>query len=291
MRKPNRPLLVLHTDPLFRERLRRATRNMFEIRFVLGWDALFDAVRTSLPSGIVVVDPYHASRAGERLATQTGSLLRNFPSATVVAALEARPGWFHDVRTLGEWGVSEVLDSAAENTHLAILERLRSARGRPLRTLLERGVRLSLPGRGRAILDAAVETVATGEHARDLARTLHVSRDTLLRWCHLSGLPVPRRLLLWMRLLLAAEMLDNPGQTVDDVALACGYSSDDALRSAFRSTMRMKPSELRAEGAFRATSAAFLEEIAGGGTLSLDASRPVDHHRACSARTRPSRVA
>lgn len=108
-----------------------------------------------------------------------------------------------------------------------------------------------------------MEVVATGGHARDLARALYLSRITLLRWCRRSGLPVPRRLLVWMRVLLAAELLDNPGQSVLAVALACGYSSDRTLRRALYVAVGAGPTELRERGAFRTVSAAFLDALRG----------------------------
>lgn len=262
MRNPTRSLLVLHADRVFRERLRRAARPRFEVCWVPDWTALPDAVRTAAPAGIVVVDPYHGQGARGGLAPELYTLLRAFPSATVVAAFADRPGWFHDIRTLGEWGVVEVIDIVAEDTAEAVRRRLDAARGRPLRSLLDRGVAVPFPGRGRAILDAAGELVAVGGHARNLAAALHLSPATLLRWCRSSGLPVPRRLLVWMRLLLAAEMLDDPGQTVANVALACGYSSDDALRRALYGVVQMGPTTLRQEGAFRVVSAAFVQALA-----------------------------
>lgn len=262
MQNPTRPLLVLHADRVFRERLRRAAHSRFELCWIPDWSALPDAVRTATPAGIVVVDPYHGQGSQDGLAPELYALLRAFPSATVVAAFANQPGWFHDLRTMGEWGVVEVIDIAAEDTAEAVRRRLDAARGRPLRSLIDRGVAIPFPGRGRAILDAAGELVAVGGHARNLAAALQLSPATLLRWCHRSGLPVPRRLLVWMRLLLAAELLDDPGQTVENVALACGYSSDDALRRALYGVVEMGPTTLRQRGAFRVISAAFVAALA-----------------------------
>lgn len=262
MRTPSRPLLVLHEDALLRERLRRAAEGSFVVRFVPSWDDLPDALREAAHTGILVLDPYFGQPWDAGLAPDVRDTLLSFPSTTVVAALQFRPGWYNDVRALGEWGVAEVMDLGTESTHVALRQRLLGARGRPLRTLLERGLVLSLPSRGHAILDAAVDIVAEGGHARDLARSLSLSRDTLIRWCRRSGLPLPHRVLIWMRMLLAAELLDDPGQTVTAVAYACGYSSDDAFRRAAKSVLGMGPQALRGDGAFRTASAAFIGEVA-----------------------------
>lgn len=111
-------------------------------------------------------------------------------------------------------------------------------------------------------MDAAVETVMIGGHPKDLAKSLRFSPSTLLRWCQRSQLPSPRRLLLWLRILFAAALLDDPGHTVFSVGLACGYSGDQALRRAIRSVVPYTPSRLRELGAFETVSRAFFRELA-----------------------------
>jgi AraC-like DNA-binding protein len=261
MRAPLRPLVLLHSDPAFRERLQRISQARFNFRVVLRWGDVEEAVRETVPAGIAIVDPYHGQPPQGRIAPELAALLRRFPSATVIAALFMRPGWMEDVRTLGEWGIASVIDLEAERSDLLILNTLQGARTRPLRAFLKHDLRIPLTGRGRAILDAAIDVVIAGRHARDLARELHMHRDTLLRWCRHAHLPVPRDLLMWLRMLLAAELLDNPGQTVADVAHACGYSSDDALARALQRRLGMRPAVLRRRGAFRTAAARFRAEL------------------------------
>lgn len=261
LQKPTRWLLLLHPDEGFRQRVWEATGHRFRVRFMTEWHELPQAVRMSAPTGIALIDPYYGRLPGTGLAPEAGDLLRMFPSATVVAALGSRPGWYHDVRTLGEWGVAEIIDTSAEDTPAALLQRISGARGRPLRSLLERGVDLPLTQRGRVIVDAAVDTVAIGGGATELARSLRVSSSTLLRRCRQTGLPVPRRLILWMRMLLAGELLDDPGQGVTEVSIACGYSSSDTFRRALTGTAEMEIAELRERGAFRAVAAVFGAEL------------------------------
>lgn len=276
MRGTTRKLVLMHSDSTLRERVRRLAHGRWELRWVAGWACLPDALREIGPAGIAVLDPYHAQPPRGGISPELGALLRRFPSATVVAALRERPGWLADIRTLGEWGIAAVLDLDAETTDLATLQRITNVRGRPLRALLDRDLNIPLSGRGRAILDAAAEVAVSGGHARDLAKGLHLHRDTLLRWCRQAELPVPRRLLMWMRILLAAELLDNPGQTAESVAFACGYSSDDALARALGQQLGMRPGVLRERGAFRLASTRFRDELRelrsepkGSGTLQV----------------------
>lgn len=259
MRAIQRPLLVLHSDPLLQERIRRAGGRRFEYRHVGGWTELHQAVQTAPPAALVVVDPYWEGD-GE-LSPALRTLLWEYPSVTVLAALELRPARFRDVHALGQWGVSDVITLGEDDTTEAMARRLRSVQGRPLQSLLERSLPPNTSGHARALLMAAAEVVSQGGQAAQLARTLYLSPRTLLRWCERAELPPPRRLLVWMRVLLAAELLDDPGRTVSSVAHACGYASDNSLRRALMDFLNRTPTQLRGEGAFGVAAEAFLEDL------------------------------
>ena len=262
MPPPLRPLLVLHTNGAFRERVRRVGPHGFQCTFLTSWDELRRAVVDSPPAAILIVDPYADSRRDDpQLSSELRALLWEFPSATVLAALEIRSGRSRDLRTLGEWGVTDIISLVEDDTHEAIYRRLRSVEGRSLQTLLERTLPPLLSGRTRMLMMTAAEVVAVGGKARELARRLHLSERTVLRWAERGGLPPPRRLLAWMRILLAASLLDDPGRTVLSVAHACGYASDSSLRRAMQDFLATGPTALRREGAFPAASRAFLEEL------------------------------
>lgn len=224
------------------------------------WETLRDAMRDAPPTVVVVVDPYLGGSGGG-FAPQLPALLNEFPSASVVAALRPRPDAGSDVQALGAMGISEIILLGVEDTPQAIRRILRQAQGRFLKALLRRILPVYVTGRGRIILMASAEAISAGGHTPDLARALAVSTKTLARWCARSYLPPPRRLLAWIRVLLASALLDDPGRTVSSVARACGYTSDTALRRALLDFVGMGPTDLREAGAFDAASRAFLAEL------------------------------
>lgn len=258
-----RPLLIMHLNSAFKDRIRRLGGRGYVCTFVATWDEMRSQVIASPPAAILVVDPYAGSTPeNPQLAGDLRTLLWEFPSATVLAAVEIRPGRSRDLRTLGEWGVTDVISLAEDDTPEAIYRRLRSIEGRSLQRLLQRTLPPMLSGRTRMLMMTAAEVVAVGGKGRDLARRLHLSERTVLRWADRAGLPPPRRLLAWMRILLAASLLDDPGRSVLSVAHACGYSSDSSLRRAMQDFLGTGPSALRREGAFPIASRVFLEELA-----------------------------
>ena len=130
-----------------------------------------------------------------------------------------------------------------------------------MRMLLESALPPETSGRARAIIDTAADVVVAGELAQDLARRLKISRRTLLRWSEKAGIPPPRRLLAWMRVLLACELLDDPGRSVSSVARAAGYASDGGLRRVMQNFLGQSPTSLRQQGAVKSAVAAFVKEM------------------------------
>jgi AraC-like DNA-binding protein len=266
---PVRPLIVLHRDELLRAHLRTAGRREFDMRCVDSWSDLHAAARSTQAIPVVVVDPYAGTAtlpgstsydAGPAPALRT--FLREFPYVPVVAALETRPARFRDIRTLGSWGISEIVSLDQEALGEAVSQRLRDVAGRAMKTLLATVLPPTMGFRAHEVLAAAAEAVtAGGGDARDVARTLFVSRRTLSRRCVESGLPPPRRLLAWMRVLLACELLDDPRRTVSNIAFVCGYSSDNALRLALGTFLGRTPRELRQAGALTSATRAFRGEL------------------------------
>ncbi|HEV2149982.1 MAG TPA: helix-turn-helix domain-containing protein [Longimicrobiaceae bacterium] len=259
MRRASRPLLLLHPDSDFRNQVLQAGSD-FAFWSVSEWEPLRDAIRGAPPTVVVVVDPYVGGTGG-RLAPQLTELLQEFPWAGVVAAFRPRPGSEEDVQALAGLGISEIVLIGVEDTPQAIRRILRQAQGRYLKQLLKRILPSYVSGKGRVILMASAEAISAGGHTPDLARALSVATKTLARWCEKSYLPPPRRLLAWIRVLLASELLDDRARTVSSVARACGYTSDTALRRALIDFAGMGPTDLREAGAFDTASRAFLAEL------------------------------
>jgi AraC-like DNA-binding protein len=226
------------------------------------WDELKETVSQAPPAAVIVVDPYVGQEPGDGPSPHLYKVLKAHPSVALLSALDTRLDRHRDVSLLADWGVSEILQVEEERSPAAVRRRLLMARAQYLHRLLSHDYGVVLTGRARALMDAAVDTVMAGGHPRDLAKKLGFSQSTLLRWCQRSQLPNPRRLLLWMRMLLASALLDDPGHSVFSVGRACGYSGDQALRRALRSVIPMTPSELREAGAFETVSRAFFEELA-----------------------------
>jgi AraC-like DNA-binding protein len=261
MQEQTRPLIFMHSSKRLESRVRKASTDRFNVSTVSDWSGLRRAMQDAPPSALVMVDPFHGIRSERTPSAELKALLEAFPSSTVMAAMGSKPTQYSAIWKLGEWGIAEILQIDDDRSSAAIRRRLLETRAQPLRRLLTSEASYRLTGRARTIIDAAVETVMRGEHPRALSKELGFSPSTLLRWCERSQLPTPRRLLLWMRMLLASALLDDPGHSVQSVGKACGYSGDQALRRALKAVLPYTPTELREMGAFDTVSAAFFAEL------------------------------
>ena len=261
MQSNGRPLLLLHPDPVLRDIVRRAAARDFEVASLDRWSVLRAYVEEQAPSALVLVDPYLGAREGEGPSPALREFLRDFPFVTVIAALRTGPARYEDVLVLGKWGIHEVISLEQEQTSEAVAQRLRQASTRLSEALL-RGVLDVIPNAlGRHILTRAVEHAARRGPAEDLAAEMKVSRRTLLRWCEAEFLPPPRRLLAWIRVLMAAHMLQDPRRPVSAIAHLSGYPSDKALRTTLQTFLGKTPRELREGAAYHAAANAFRQEL------------------------------
>ncbi|HEX8450953.1 MAG TPA: helix-turn-helix domain-containing protein [Longimicrobium sp.] len=256
-------LYLLHDAPEVEAALRRNLGPTCRLRVVADWTTLREALKRCAPNSVVVVNPYLAATPPGALSEQLFRMLAQCPSSPVVVAFEVIPDRISDLRCLHQWGVADALDLGEELTSSGILHRFAAVRHHRIRVVLKRALPRSLPMRARALITAAAEVVSDGGQTTDLAERLQLTERTLLRWCLKSGLPQPRRIFVWMRLLLAADMLcEGNRRSVAAVARACGYASDASLRHAFKAVVKTTPAEVKEKGAHATIALPFRDELA-----------------------------
>jgi AraC-like DNA-binding protein len=89
-----------------------------------------------------------------------------------------------------------------------------------------------------------------------------VHRKTLVDRLKAAHLPSPRAMIGWCRLLMAARLLDDPGRTVEQVALKLDFPSGAALRNMFKRYTGLRTTEVRENGGVRCLLHAFKRELA-----------------------------
>jgi AraC-like DNA-binding protein len=82
-----------------------------------------------------------------------------------------------------------------------------------------------------------------------VASAIGVNRKTLTNWCARQKCPPPGIIITWCRLLLAAELLQIPGRTVERTVNALDFASASSFRNLCQKYLRRRPSTLSAPGA------------------------------------------
>jgi AraC-like DNA-binding protein len=214
---------------------------------------------------------------------------RNDPAAPVLAMLMAR---FPAVPFLGYCGIGvshaeELRELARAGVHELVF---RDVDDRPtsLRAKLGRGIeacagahvlrRLSahLPETLHGVVAYCVSFPRESHEIEKVALALGVHRKTLVNWCQRAHAPPPSTLVTWVRLLLAVEILQSPGHTIERVAHGLEFASGSGFRNLCRRYFGRRPAELRSPAGRETAYRAFVCALERGAAVA--SSTFGDHH-------------
>lgn len=256
---PERTLYVTETPAL--QRLRELPRE-YRVRGVETWAELEAAMDQAPPAATVLADPYLGRRTADGPSPELRRVIDRRPSVPVIAALPLRSGVAGDhAALLVEWGVSDVLNLNVQRSAGAVGEVLRGVRARPLKREVEPLLGTFASENARNVVRAACEVAVEGGGAPELAAIFRVDPRTVTAWCRREGLPPPRRLLAWTRVLLAAMMLREEGRSVMNVARGAGYANDHAARRAMRDLVGEHPASAPRGELFGRAAERFRDEL------------------------------
>lgn len=228
----------------------------FSVRVLSSGEELLAEVRALPPSTVVAAD------CEGRVPGWVWELLTAFPSVPMVATLDLRTAPPATVARLLDRGAADVLDVSLECTPDQTAWRFRQACARPFIRKLEQGLARYASAHARTILRAAARVAVTGGGAAELAREFQVSTETVAAWCGAARLLPPRSLQSWLRVLLAAMLLQEHGRTARSVAHGCGYATDRGLRRTMQRFVGSDLRTLRRQQPFEVVMRAFNHELA-----------------------------
>ena len=206
----------------------------YRAKMVESWDELAEAAENSWPSVTLLIDPYWGRKVSQGPSPRLREILWRRPSLPVIAAMVLEADRAPDAAFLFDWGISDILDLGLETSPKAVWQRLRGSRARPLKKRVEDLLSTYVSEYARNVIRASCEVACEAGGAPELAQAFGVEPRTVAAWCAREGLPSPRRLLAWMRVMLAAMLLEEPGRSVVNAARGAGYATDHALRRAMR---------------------------------------------------------
>jgi hypothetical protein len=224
---------------------------------ILNWSGLIEATRQAPPSAAVLVEAFPGGP--DTPNPKLKELIAVAQSIPVLAGFDFASARHTGVRLLAEWGIDDMVDLPIEHTPQSLLIRLETVHALPFKKRLVAALSREVSPNALTLMIAAAGTAADGGLSNDLANAFGVGERTMGSWCAREGLPPPRRLLAWLRVLLGLMLLEQPWRTVRDTARAVGYVDDSTFRRAAVALLGEKI-QLRGES-FAKALAAFTAEL------------------------------
>ena len=189
------------------------------------------------------------ARCGLRDATQVAMLIREFPRVPTVALLTdleaSAPG---AVLTLGRSGVQTLVDVRQPSGWRRLRDVLLADQSSDINRLALAQLSMDLSGAHSdcryffEILFSLPSGIGT---VRSLAQYLGVIPSTLMSRFFRARLPAPKRYLAMTRLIRAAQLFENPGLSVANVANRLDYSSPQSFGRHVRGLIHLTAVEFR----------------------------------------------
>jgi AraC-like DNA-binding protein len=251
------PTIATVLLPAERSRVEAAGSGSFS---VLHRETVPEAIRVVRERAVdAVLLSVHRCDAVEAAAVR--QLVRAFPGLPAVALVTR-----HDDTTpasilrLGASGVREVVDVTAPTgwgrlRHLVSEPATRPA-ARILGPLLERLP--GIPEDARIFLEALVRLAPRTPTVRGLTRVFGIQPSTLMSRFGRAGLPSAKRYLAAIRLLYAAQYMENEGMSIADVAYRLECSSPQSFGRHVRSLLGITSTEFRRRFPFPVAQERFL---------------------------------
>jgi AraC-like DNA-binding protein len=250
-------VLLRPPDEAFHRRVSEAFPDCEVHRFE-SWDQVASSIAASSAIPVVIGDPMMDS-SEDALDSGCRAALLGHAEISFLVAVDTQTISPSALIQLGQWGVSDVI-CARQASSKQIRRVVLANHSVPVARLFER-FRARTSPRGWRILSGAAMIGAGGGTVPELAHELLTGERTLARHCHIEGLPTPRRLLAWVRVLKAVHLLQNPGRSVSHVAYAAGYSNESGLRRACYDLLGESPRQLRSPEALSQAVRTFETEV------------------------------
>ena len=225
-------------------RLQTAIRGRHQIAPCSDWGALHRLCETQ-PVSTAVFDLF---ATGQMELEPVRQLRRLFPRLITVAYVAVgNNDRVRDIFDAGRAGIDGLVLVDRDDTVERFAALLEQAEARSVASKLK----ALFAGMHPLVRDAVLISV-TRAHERltpeILARSLSLGRRALVRRLSDAGFPPPRRLITWGRLIVAAQLLEDPLRSADAVSLALDFPSGSAFRNTCQRYLRCTPSQLRQRG-------------------------------------------
>ncbi len=247
-------------DPSSRARLQDALRGQATARFCARQQELITLLENDL-AGVVVLDM--RDQEGNSTIGAVRHIREFFPSVPVVLYCSLSPDTSRDVLEFARAGVNELVLKGVDDIRISLRTALTVAADHCSALSLLKELEPVVPATIVPMIRYCLENSRRALTVEQVAEALGVHRKTLVDRVSTAGLPTPSAIISWCRLLIAARLLEDPGRSVEQVALLLDFPSGTSMRNMMKRYTGLRPGEVRENGGVRCVMHSFKREIVG----------------------------
>lgn len=251
-------VVALVVGPRHQARIRGVLRERAHVVFCEQRAALVP-LAASRGASAVIAEP--RDRAGEDVASVIATLRSGLPSVPVLAYIADERATSGDILAMARAGVHELVRAGFDDVGLALGAALASATASCATAAARDELERLVPAEAWPFVSYCLTRAHRAIPIAIAASALGMDRRTLVRRLERSGLPSPRRIAGWCRVIAAARLLDQPIYTLEQVALRLDFPSGTALRNMLVRYTGLRPREIRENGGARCVLHVFRREI------------------------------
>jgi len=249
---------VLVRELAARARIQEALRGYAAVRTCDQQDELLALVTEGLV-GVAVIDL--RDRTGATTLGMVRTIREGFPSVPVVAYCALSPDSSREILALARAGVNDLILRGVDDVGVALRSVIATAQEHCGAKHVLEAITPLVPPSVVPFLRYCLEHARQAVTVADAAAALGVHRKTLVDRLATAQLPTPSAMIAWCRLTLAAQMLEDPARSVEQVALLLDFSSAASLRNMLKRYTGLSPREVRENGGLRCVLHAFRQTL------------------------------
>ena len=251
-------VVALVIGPACRARIRGALAGRADVRFCERRGELLSLAAATQASAIIA-EP--RDRLGDEVSAVISSIRSGLPSVPVIAYVADDRATSSDILAMARAGVHDLVRKGFDDVGFALGTALASATAscatETARTELESLVSVD----AWPFVSYCLTRAHTPISIHAAAEALGLDRRTLVRRFERAGLPQPRRIAGWCRVIAAVRLLDEPIYTLEQAALRLDFPSGTALRNLLLRYTGLRPREIRENGGVRCVIHLFKREL------------------------------
>ena len=229
-------------------RVQEALRGYAAVRLCEKPEELLTLVAEGL-AAVVVMDL--RDRTGQPTLPTVHAIRERFPSVPIVAYVHLGPDTSRDILALARAGVNDLILRGVDDVGVALRSAITTAQDHCAARDVLGALGTLVPQNLVPFLTYCLEHGRRAISVPEAAAALWVHRKTLVDRLAAAGFPTPSAMIAWCRLILAARLLEDPGRSVEQVALLLDFPSGAALRNMLKRYTGLAPGEIRENGGMR----------------------------------------